>query len=407
MDAPHWARVEFEAVAALFLPVDNDPPGVVLRSEHWRPDRVRELTGKRAIVWGRESLRTTWPLVGALRHAIAREVGLRRLRAMRGVRVVKVRRLASRQARFGLVRRLLRPVLVGGAIVEFAKEGGGPTVMGAVAASAGAETIGELLSTTDGRATLKTTIRGAGCVLRVTPSSTAVGTDRTADALQHMNAAGAACVPRLMSTGRVPGAVWIAESLLPGRRPARVTRKLFGEVSRLCSAWPTTPAPDTVASDLELLTRVLPGWASVLERSLGNAASIVSNLPGIAGHGDLGSGNLLSRKGRITGIVDWGTWRPRAVPGTDLLNLFVKATRPGVGMGALWSDRPWRSRRFRDWTGDYWASIGVQPDEELLDAIAVCWWASTIVRMVRLPWRAKDHAWLATHVQPVLRDVSA
>ena len=122
-------------------------------------------------------------------------------------------------------------------------------------------------------------------------------------------------------------------------------------------------------------------------------------------HGDLWAGNLLVERGRLTGLVDWDAAQPGGVPGADLVQLLGTEARRRAhqALGPAVATRPWRRPGFLDAARASWPALGLRPDDEVLEAAGLAWWAAEVHGTItRLPHRAADRAWVETNVDVVL-----
>jgi hypothetical protein len=227
-----------------------------------------------------------------------------------------------------------------------------------------------------------------------------------ATALERLAAAHVPLVPAQAGRGRVGSAAWTAESVLPGRRPRRLTPGLVRAVVRFCSSLPRSPQP------IVALTEDLAAIGPAIGREPRNlvalgapALAAIDDLPAVMRHGDLWSGNLLVDADDLRGVVDWDAWHPAAVPATDLLHLLAvdRAGRTGESFGELWLARIWRTEAFERLSEDYWRALDVQPNEGVLAAVGLAWWANQASQsLLRLPHLAEDLEWRSRNLEGVL-----
>jgi hypothetical protein len=208
----------------------------------------------------------------------------------------------------------------------------------------------------------------------------------------------------LLDEGVTLGISWTVESLLPGRRPDRVSPALANQVATMLARFPRADGPPTsLAEDLSVIARLAPTRATRITPIV--AAFGTPDLPAVVRHGDLWAGNLLVGRGSLTGVIDWDAWHPRAVPGADLLELFasterLRARRP---LGVVFRGRPWRSQAFVELSRAYGRALELSPSEATWDVVGVAWWAAKVAGTLRrLPERGADEGWLAEIVDPVL-----
>lgn len=329
-----------------------------------------------------------------LAHAVGREVALLRLRGRRARgSTVTIHRLPGRGGR-------VRSTAAGSAIAEIGG-GRGPTMLDEILAAAGFEGPATALRPVAGGGVI-TRLPNDGVLLRVADRAAPAAADRgrppSLGALAQL-------APRPRGNGELDGLRWSAETLLPGRPPRRLTPGLVAAVAGVLADVPPTPAPTVVGRELAEVAATLAGRAERLAAVAEAVSPVVARQPGTTRHGDLWHGNLLVRRGRLTGIVDWDASDPGGVPGADLLQLVVTADRHRrrLPLGRAWLERPWLQDAWRRATAPYWDRSAVRPDEELLHLAAVSWWVAEVAGTLRRhPHRAGDEAWLATNVDAVL-----
>jgi hypothetical protein len=311
--------------------------------------------------------------------------------------------------RTGRFRGGLRTALRGGALVELSSAPGGVRILDAVAAAAGvlpahwafhAGTGGVLL--VSGRLA-----DSSGAVLRVAPAGVAGDPAALVETFELLERAALPFTPRLHAHGHAAGASWVAERALSGRRPRRVTDPLILHVADVCSRFPRGDGPPTAtAGDLAAIATLLPERGGAIDRFASDLSVSLRTLPSILRHGDLWAGNLLvDRRANLTGLVDWDAAHPISVPGADLLQLVATEFRRGahLALGPAFLARPWRLAAFARATAGYWPRIGVQPGEDVLEAVGAAWWATEVHgTLARLPHRASDDEWIETNVDSVL-----
>lgn len=397
--------MSFERVAPLLLPAAGGPGVVVRAGEEWR----LEDADAAAIVWGREPTSTR---VGPklVRYAFNRERALTQLcrrpparLSLSGVHrwyyaFVEARHLPATVSR-----------LRGGAVVELAREPGAPRVLDAAPRAAGVSTRlarfhigsgGQIVA----RALLDT---GQNAVLRVARAGSPADPARQASALERLAPLEIAHVPHPLGQGYAGLTSWTAESRLAGRPPAALSPSLVAAVGEFCLRLPRAARPpEAFAADMSALVRHLPRLADDLLELEARTAPVIADLPSVLRHGDLWRGNLLVDHERLIGVVDWDTWHPDGVPGTDLLHLvaFARALATRRSLAEVLSQRPWEDELFAVATRRYWTEMGFHPSRDILEAIAVASWAGhTVANLDRYPESVSDDVWLGQHVKPLLR----
>jgi hypothetical protein len=358
-----------------------------------------------AVVWGRLANGSQHPL----RQAAERELDLRALRAAlpQRLHVTAVHRLPAPGARTG-VRGWACGILRAGLVVEVAPPDAGPRILDAVAQVAGAERLERPLHAGAG-GTLLVRARmasGARGLLRVTRAGTSGDPATLANTLERLATAGVPLAPRPLDRGVVAGASWMAEKLLPGHRPGRVTPDLVHQAALACSRLPISDAvPTAPVDDLLGAAAVLPRYAADLRRLADRLRSRLDGIPAVQRHGDLWAGNLLVDRGRLTGIVDWDAAHSSGVPGADLVQLVATdlRRRRRLPLGRAVRELPWRASTFTAATAAYWWALDIAPRRALLDVAGIAWWASEIHHtLVRFPQRRTDERWVAENVAAVL-----
>jgi Phosphotransferase enzyme family len=401
--------VTLSAVAALLLPPDAGDGAVVRADGDWRPPAGAP-AGARGLVWGRE------PTAAAARPALAR-YAWRRERAVRGLRrrppagltVAGVHRWTSRFHRPRLAAAAVWR-LREGVVVELARRGGGgePRVLDEAAAAAGvARGVGTLHIGITGAIVARVVLAaGRPAVLRAGRSGSPADPAHAAAALERLAPLGLECVPEPVGGGSAGPATWATESQLPGTRPRRLSPELVTAVARFCALLPRGVGPPaSFGEDLDALATWLPAFEPALDEVRDRAAPVLARLPAVLGHGDLWAANLLVADGRLRGVVDWDGWHPSSVPGVDLLHL-VGIARAFAGHGTIGEvvrEQPWRDPLLARAAASYWAALEVEPSPEVLEVVALAWWAARLHReLSRAPDDARHAAWLRRHVVPVL-----
>ena len=390
---PAGRIVSFEAVARMLRPADPGAPfRIVDAGAAWR---LPDMDAPGVTIWGRGPAPSGTAAADAFVHAARREKA--RLRLARSASWTP---WAPPDLGAGAARNGLRRALLAGAIAEIGH--GGPRVVDEAAAAAGGPGRGAGYHPGSGGVLIA---RWGGVLMRTAEAGSPGDPSNGAAALEALASTGDPRVPRIVARGQTSGAAWVAESLLPGTRPRRVTRTLWDGCVELCTRLPRAGSARAADEDLAALAAALPGHAGVVDRIGERMAELTVGLGGAARHGDLWRPNLLATGDALTGVVDWDAWHPAAVPGTDLLNLFA-TERFGPGLGAAWAAAPWRSSAFRSATRDYWLALGAAPDEREMEGIALAWWAGQAAASLRrLPHLARRREWLDANVEPVMRSL--
>jgi hypothetical protein len=394
--------------AAVLLPADPAARAEVLESDARWTVRPHHTTAD-VVLWGRIPYRSMLPARTMGAHVISRERALLSLarRGVDGLRVAALHRLSPPPGPPGVIAGAARRFMLGGAVVEMSRTERPQRVADAVSADAGVQLVERSLELGSDRAAVARAHAGEGQdrILRLAPAGISPGPAAAADALERLEAARVPDVPRLLGRGSVAGANWALESVLPGRRPRRLTRLLAREVVILCAALPVADGPPSaLGEELTILADLLPDYATSFERA--NASFSAGGEQGFAvlRHGDLWSGNLLVHRARLGGVIDWDTWHPSSLPGIDVLHLFAveERRRARLDFGRMWLQRPWLSERFTEFASPYWRRFG-SPGRELLDVIGVAWWTCWATQALRRhPRLLQEPEWLRRNVDPVV-----
>jgi hypothetical protein len=390
------------------LPADPGRTGVVVDAAAEQRFPVARLPADVAVVWGRLANGAQHPV----RQAVQRELDLRALRGAlpQRRRITAVHRLPAPGARAG-AHGWARGILRAGLVVEVAPPDAGPRILDAVGQVAGAAGLERTVHAGAGGTVLVRARMASGArgLLRVTRAGTSGDPAAQADTLERLAAAAVPLAPQPLGRGVVADASWMAEQLLPGCRPGRLTPDLVHQAARACARLPICDAaPTAPVDDLLGAAAALPRHAADLRRFAGRLRSRLDGIPAVQRHGDLWAGNLLVDGGRLTGIVDWDAGHSAGVPGADLIQLVATdmRRRRRLPLGRAVLELPWRASTFTAATAEYWWALDIAPSSALLDVAAIAWWASEIHHtLVRFPQRGTDERWVAENVAPVLERV--
>jgi hypothetical protein len=340
------------------------------------------------------------PPLELLRGAALREARLVVQRARRPR--PQVVRLPAAALRTG-VRASARCALAGGALLAWPSDTG-RTVLHDVLTASGATPTGAARSTSNGALLVPCVHDGTRAFLRVGLEQSPADPAGAASALVRVAAAGPE-VPRLLGRGATSGASWSLERAVPGTRPADLSAALLADVVQLLVALPRG-APAAPAEGLsDVLHRLLPQYAGAAQVRERRCAEVLSHWGHTTVHGDLWSGNLLVRHGRLSGLLDWDACHARGTAGTDLLHLLAtqQRVRGRAAMGAVYLSAPWRSAAFTGAAAPYWRLMGLSPSPAQLDAVGADWWAGQVAGdLRRRPGLAAWPAWVEANVRCVL-----
>ena len=368
--------------------------------------------GADVVICGRPPLRAVTQPVAALANALRRRLFVRRCRrsGWRGLTVTAVHDLPPPPGPTLKPLRWLRDRLLSGTLVVLA-DTAPESVLDAVGRAAGAARApSSFHAPGDGSAVARALVGGEEKILRLARVGDPADPAAIADALEHLERAEVGPVPRLGGRGVTDGISWMTESVLTGVRPPRVGPALWEQAIAFCAHLPLTGGPPRAPRDeLAVVGGSFPRHADVIDGVRARIAPVVETLPATVRHGDFWGGNLLVRRQELTGVIDWGAWHPAGAPGTDLLHLFAseRKRRSRGELGSLWLGRIWADEAFSALTRPYWRNLGIDPTPEVLDAIAVSWWAAWVAQSVtRHPGRAHQAKWVEGNVDCVVNELA-
>ena len=390
-------------VLAVLLAPPGRPAEVVVPGTDWRPPPV--WPHEQVVLWGRPPSAAGTGLQQAAASAVSRSRSIAQLRRVPpdGFAVRGVQLLDPPALRLG-PRARARAVLLRGAVVELARPSDLPRVVDLVASAAGVARLPDQLRVGAG-GTLLASVRTTGgpAVLRAAPVASTGDPAGAATALTALS--GSNLVPRLLGAAQTHGASWTTESRLTGTRPQRLSATLLAEVAHFAARLPRSGTAPSASADLAVLAAAFPEVAGRLSGLGDHLDAELAELPGIARHGDLWSGNLLTSAGRLSAVLDWDAWRERGVPGTDLLHLLLteQRLRTRTSLGRVFLDRPWASPATVAASRDYWRALEVDVTDAQRAAVGTAWWAAQAAGdVLRTPALAHDERWSAENVHDVV-----
>ena len=393
--------------AYLLLPADPDRTSEVVEAdEDWSLGSLHPEAAE-VVLWGRIPLRRVPPKAKVLKHVSARERSLRALRAKSpGRRRVAIHRLAPPPGRPGALGSRVRNYLLSGALVEVASDDVEVRLDAVVRAAGVRYETRELAPGSDRAATMRVVHPDGEAFLRMGATDSASDPGAAKAALEVLAASGIPRVPRALAGGTVSEVSYVVESIVPGARPKKVTEDLLHAVADLLARLPRSDQPPSALREyIERIAVEIPDSAPELIELRDALLPRIKSMPGILTHGDLWAGNVLVTKDGLGGVIDWDSWHPSGVPGTDLLHLHLSQARQEhrADLGSLWLEKPWRSERFTSIAGPYWSTLGFKPTAADLDAVGIAWWVGwlhhAITRHERL---LTDTRWLDANLHSVL-----
>jgi thiamine kinase-like enzyme len=124
-------------------------------------------------------------------------------------------------------------------------------------------------------------------------------------------------------------------------------------------------------------------------------------IPSVVTHGDFWAGNLLFVDGQLTGVVDWDSWEPAGVPGTDLLHLHAEMVRRKVGMsyGDMVVAEFWQQDAVKASVVGYLRNSRLPIVGPILDVIGHAWWLTTVAGALRrTPSLEHNQQWMSRNI---------
>jgi aminoglycoside phosphotransferase (APT) family kinase protein len=257
-------------------------------------------------------------------------------------------------------------------------------------------------------------------VMRVSVGAARAQLQHQRRALERLHAAQppdsvAAFVPWPVAAGTVGAAAWSLERRLSGREASpRLGESLVGECQDFLVGLHQTLRRDRPDGSLSQAAGVV---APVCDRDQGEAIRSLAeglegrlaDLPRGFGHGDFWSGNLLTEKGRLVGVVDWMAATADRLPLCDLIHLRLSARRwaKNEPLGGLLVDEvlPWARAGADERTRSYCERLGFEPAPERLEALVIAYWLDRVAHELETYSDRREPQWLRSNVEPVLRSL--
>ena len=355
--------------------------------------------------WGRRAARgsSTFQLA---RQSAARERALLALRRRARPRVAGVHRLDPPALRLPAARRLASRVLRGGVLVEL-RDHGTPSRLDAIMSASGWSVEGAVrIGSGGGISAVVRRGNGRG-VLRAGRAGTAGDPVTDATALRAL-APSSVPAPTLLEADEFDGVSWSIASFVEGSTPPILRPMVRRTIADALANMP--PASDepgnATVEDLRVLrlalteagatTRDLLDALSQLER---RASVLSGRCAQVARHGDLWTGNVITRGDHVAAFVDWDAYHPAANAGADFLQLVATERRleRRMSLGEVWHTEPWLEP-------DVGAHLRASNGD--LEAARLAWWASEAANSVRRDRElAADQRWVAINVEAVVASI--
>jgi len=219
--------------------------------------------------------------------------------------------------------------------------------------------------------------------------------------------------PWPVADGAAGVADWSLERRLPGTEPSPpLGNALVGECCDFLVA--LHQAGDRGKPGGSLL-RAADVIASAYDREHARALRCVAHrleaaladLPRGFGHGDFWSGNLLSDRGRLVGVVDWAAAGTDRLPLVDLIHLRVSeqrwATNEPMGRPLVEEMLPWAEGGGDEQARSYCRRLGFEPEPKRLEALVIAYWFDRVAHELETYSDRCEEQWLRSNVEPVLR----
>jgi aminoglycoside phosphotransferase (APT) family kinase protein len=222
-----------------------------------------------------------------------------------------------------------------------------------------------------------------------------------------------------LASGELGPVTWVLEPRLDGHVPSRTGARLHGAcLSFLGALWASpaegcaeaaAPVPDAWArADAAVLVPHLAGARRlVLERVCEALAARLGEVPRGWCHGDFWPGNVLSRGGALTGVVDWDAAEEDGLPLLDLFHLeaHTRGAWRRVPHGSRCRDHLWPLARAG---GDqvireHCRATGLANDPDQLEALAVAYWLRRTARdLATFADRPERRDWMTANLEEPL-----
>jgi hypothetical protein len=222
-------------------------------------------------------------------------------------------------------------------------------------------------------------------------------------------------VPRLIAGGRTVLADWSLEQRLPGSVPgAELTPDLLADCVEFLAdlhlaGRGTTTQTESFAELATIVSATCDPEPAVSVQQLGASLDReLGDLPRGFGHGDFWTRNLLTERGRLTGVVDWHLGSPGRLPAVDLLHLRLSAVfqrrRQYLGEALVEQLLPWARSGGDDVLQAYCVRIGIDLDARQLEALVKAYWLTRTARELQIyADRVERPRWLQGNVRTVVR----
>jgi aminoglycoside phosphotransferase (APT) family kinase protein len=263
---------------------------------------------------------------------------------------------------------------------------------------------------------------GEEAVLRLTIGPAKSSLEAQFRALEALRAANppdvvASRVPWNLRYGRLGLADWSLERRLPGApHPATLPPRLLEDcVEFLVSLFRNSDAEaadGSIVRAAETIARVtVPEHAARITAFGREIEAQLAEVPRGFAHGDFWNENLLTRRGRLLGVVDWDAAGSNSLPLVDLIHLRLTAlrwrTREYMGEGIVRQLVPWARAGGDELTRSYCrqAEISLVPGH--LEALVMAYWLLYVARdLTTYADRTRRPEWMERNVETLARAVS-
>jgi aminoglycoside phosphotransferase (APT) family kinase protein len=292
-----------------------------------------------------------------------------------------------------------------------------PTVYQAVIAEAGRAT-GEGLAYRRPRASagrLVTVFDDAVLRVAIGPAHRMMESQR--QALEQLRVSGSspfvhARVPWPLAGGRLGLAHWSLERRLSGSPHGQSLGEALLEdclqfVVELHQAREGPGAsPESLVHGAEVVAALDGAEGGAIVSLASTVEELLAGVPRGFAHGDFWNENLLTRGGRLLGVVDWDWAGAGRLPLLDLLHLTISArrlrTRAYLGDAIVSDALPWARRGGDELVHRYCQRIGFEVNPELLEALVVAYWIVQISRELETySDRPSRPLWIKGNIAPL------
>jgi aminoglycoside phosphotransferase (APT) family kinase protein len=220
-------------------------------------------------------------------------------------------------------------------------------------------------------------------------------------------------IPWLRGAGTVGLAEWSLEERLPGSAPPlELPEPLLAEcvefLAELHLSSRSLKQDAQLAESAEVIAATCQPKVAEAVRRLGSMLDEeLADIPRGFGHGDFWTRNLLTERGRLTGVVDWHGAGPDRLPVIDLLHLRLSSIfqrkRQYLGEALVEHLLPWARARADRVLDSYCRRIDLTIDSAHLQSLVKAYWLTRTARELELyADRVERPVWMHRNVEVVI-----